>query len=318
LGQLTEALARETATGEILRAISTSPSDLRAVLDTLVQAAARFCGAPDVGIFRVEGEQLRMAAGCGVLVDTMERQPGGLDRMVAPLTRGSLAGRAVLERRLVHVHDLAAESEDDFPVGRELQRRLGSRTTAAAPLLHDQGALGAIMLFRTEVLPFTGSQLGLLQTFAAQAVIAIENVRLFNETKEALDQQTATSEILRTIAQAQTDAQPVFDTIVRSVAQLCHATITAVFLTEGGMLYLPASYGSEPEAAAAIRARFPRPLDRETAAGTAILTRSVIHVPDVQEPTAAEVARQTGRVVGFVACCQCRCCARMRRWVPST
>jgi GAF domain-containing protein len=159
---------------------------------------------------------------------------------------------------------------------------------------------------RAEVRPFSDAEISLLKTFADQAVIAIENVRLFTELgkrnrelTEALEQQTATSEILRTIARAQTDVQPVFDTIVRSAAQLCHATTTAVFLTEGGMVYHPASYGSAPEALAAIQARFPRPLDRETAAGTAILTRSVIHVPDVQESSAVEFARETGRVVGF-------------------
>src|SRR5262245_66113217 len=117
---------------------------------------------------------------------------------------------------------------------------------------------------------------------------------------EALEQQTATSEILRTIAHAPTDAQPVFDTIVQSVARLCRAAHAAVFLTDGRMVYLPANLGSSPEALATARARYPRPLDMETMPGMAILTRSVIHVPDIEEPPPAiALVREVGRSLGF-------------------
>src|SRR5262249_58959882 len=139
---------------------------------------------------------------------------------------------------------------------------------------------------------FTGDEIALLKTFADQAVIAIENVRLFKEVQqknlaltEALEQQTATSEILQTIAQAQTDVQPVFDTIVRSAAQLCNAHRAAVFLTDGQVIYHPANYGDAPEVLAAIKARFPRPLNRETAAGTAILAPAAMHGPERAETT---------------------------------
>src|SRR5262249_26252963 len=149
---------------------------------------------------------------------------------------------------------------------------------------------------------FSGKHVALLKTFADQAVIAVENVRLFNETKEALEQQTATAEILRVISSSPTDVQPVFDTIVRSATRLCRAVAAAVFVTDGRTLYEPSNYGGAPEALAAARARYPRPLDRETASGTAILTRSVVHVPDVQEPSATEFAafaRRVGRDIGF-------------------
>src|SRR5712664_546912 len=116
---------------------------------------------------------------------------------------------------------------------------------------------------------------------------------------EALEQQTATSEILRTIAHAQTDTQPVFDTIVRSAARLCHAANAALFLTHGGMIYEPANYGSSPEALAATRARYPRPVGMDTTSGMAILTRSVVHVPDTEDPSAIEHVRQGGRLLGF-------------------
>src|ERR1700687_785819 len=117
---------------------------------------------------------------------------------------------------------------------------------------------------------------------------------------EALEQQTATSEILRTIAHAQADTKPVFDTIVRSAARLCHGAHAAVFLTHGGMLYEPANYGSSsPEALAATRARYPRPVGRDTTPGMAVLTRSVIQVPDAEDPSATEHVRQGGRLLGY-------------------
>jgi signal transduction histidine kinase len=181
------------------------------------------------------------------------------------------------------------------------------------PMLRDGEPAGVIGVAREESALFSDEQVRLLQTFADQAVIAIENVRLFTELQEknvalttahaqvteSLEQQTATSEILRTIAHAQTDVQPVFETIVRSAAQLCHAHATAVFLTDGQILYCPANYGSSPEVMAAIRAHYPRPLDRETTSGTAILTRSVVQVPDIEEPSVTEFVRQIGRGGGF-------------------
>src|SRR6185503_18636532 len=183
--------------------------------------------------------------------------------------------------------------------------QLGHRTILTVPLLREGLAIGTINLRRVEVLPFTDKQITLLQTFADQAVIAIENVRLFTELQEknralteahaqvteALEQQTATSEILRAIAHTQTDVQPVFDTIVRSAAGLCHATTAAVFLSDGRMLYHPANYGGSPAALAAARARYPRALDMETVPGMAILTRSVVHVPDIDEQPVIEVVR---------------------------
>jgi signal transduction histidine kinase len=173
-------------------------------------------------------------------------------------------------------------------------------------MLRDGAPIGAITVWRSDVGRFSDQHVGLLQTFAEQAVIAIQNERLFQELEarnrdltEALDQQTATGEILRTIAHAQSDVQAVFDTIVRSATQLCRAEIAAVFLTDGRMLYLPANYGGSPEARDAHRARFPLPLGRESAAGVAILTRAVVHVPDTEEPSVVEFARQAGQALGF-------------------
>jgi signal transduction histidine kinase/putative methionine-R-sulfoxide reductase with GAF domain len=291
---LTESLEQQTATSEVLRIISSSPTDLQPVLDAMAESAARLCLARDVIIMLLEEERLLVRAHFGTIA---------LGREV-PVVRESPSGRAVLDRQPIHVEDLTVA--DDLPVGRQFALRDGFRTALAVPLLRQHDAVGAILVRRAEVQLFTHKQIALLETFADQAVIAIENVRLFTELQErnrqvteALEQQTATSEILRTIARAQTDVQPVFDTIVRSAARLCHATHAAVFLTDGRMVYNPANYGSVPEALAAARARFPWPVGMDTTAGMAILTRSVVHVPDSEEPSALEIVRQVGQALGF-------------------
>jgi len=293
---LAEALEQQTATGEILRAISSSPTDLQPVLDTVVKAAARFCGAHDVCIFRLDGDHLRLDAHHGPVA-----QPDGF---LLPV-KGSVGGRTVLERSVIHIADLSAETAE-FPEAVANARRLGFRTILSVPLVREGVAIGAIQLRRSESIPFTDKQVSLLQTFSDQAVIAIENVRLFTELQEkngalteALEQQTATGEVLHAIAYTPTDAQPVFDTIVRSAARLCHAHTTAVFLTDGQVLTHPANHGVSPEALAAVRARYPRPVGMDTAPGMAILTRSIVHIEDTEEPAASEHVRQVGRVLGF-------------------
>jgi GAF domain-containing protein/HAMP domain-containing protein len=287
---LTEALEQQTATAEILRAIAGSPTDIQPVLDTVVQAAARFCGATDVVIVRLDGAVLRGAAAIGQFRDVLVDQLGRLHALEVPLTRGSVTGRAVLERRTVHVHDLAAAPESEFPEGRELQRRFGHRTMVATPLLREDAPLGAIALFRMEVHPFSDKQLDLLRIFADQAVIAIENVRLFTEVRErnrelteALEQQTATGEILRVISHSPTDVQPVFDAIVGSATRLCDAAFATVFRFDGRAMTLVADHNMTPDERAAAQSLYPRPAARDTASGRAISTRSVVHIHDVRE-----------------------------------
>jgi GAF domain-containing protein/anti-sigma regulatory factor (Ser/Thr protein kinase) len=286
---LTDALARQTATSEILRVISSSPTDLTPVLDAVARNAARLCEVDDlaIAILRAEGDGWTIMFSLGPDDAFRGRH--------LPMARTAM-GRAMAQHRTVHIPDLLADP--DLEVRPEFQA-FGWRTGLVVPLLREGVAFGAISARRKEVRPFTDAQIALLETFADQAVIAIENVRLFTETKEALEQQTATGEILRVISGSPTDVQPVFDTIVRSAATLCHADVTAVFLTEGRMVSVPANYGSSPEALGAVRARFPRPLDMESSGGIAILTRSVVHVPDSEEPTVSEEVRQAGRRLGF-------------------
>ena len=176
--ELTESLAQQTATSEILGIIASSPTDLQPVLDALAESAARLCDANSAQIYRADGNTLRLAAYHGSLPATEE----------IPIVRSSVAGRVFLDRRTIHIEDLAAEVETEFPAAKQAQERFGYRTLLATPLLREGIALGVIGIRRTEVRPFTDKQTALLKTFADQAVIAIENVRLFQELGEKNEQ----------------------------------------------------------------------------------------------------------------------------------
>jgi GAF domain-containing protein len=213
---LTESLEQQTATSEILRVISSSPTDLQTVLDAVAQSAARLCEANDAYIVRVEGDGYRVVAQHGAL----PRPP--VDESF-PVSRDLVVGRALIERRTIHIRDVLAESDSEFSRAKQMARLQGFRTILVAPMLREGVAIGTIGVRSTDVRPFTSQQIALLQTFADQAVIAIENTRLFNELQtrnrdltESLEQQTATSEILRVISQSQRDVQPVFETIAAS------------------------------------------------------------------------------------------------------
>ena len=299
--QVTEALEQQTGTSEILRVISRSPTDVQPVFDTIVASAAQLCHAAVAGVFLTDGQMVYHPANYG---GSPEARTATRARFPRPLDMETTPGMAILTRSVVHLPDTEDTSVPEHI--RQVGRALGFRSTLAVPILREGEAVGAITAHRREPGRFSDSEVELLKTFADQALIAVENVRLFKELEarnrdltEALDQQTATSEILRTIAHAQTDVQPVFDTIVRSAARLCHAVMASVLLTDGRTLYLPANYGSSLEALAAVRARFPRPLDTESVSGTAILTRSIVHVPDVLEPSVVEFTRQAGQVLGY-------------------
>src|SRR5712691_6929728 len=210
-----EALEQQTATAEILRVISSSPTDVQPVFVAVLASAARLCDALDATMFRVDGDVLRLVAHEGPIPS----DPVGTPR---PLTPATPSGRAVLEGRTIQVADIQADG-GEYPEGSAFARALNFRTVLSVPLMREGAAVGTIAIRRTEVRPFTDRQTDLLKTFADQAVIAIENVRLFNETKEALEQQTATSEILGVISSSPTDVQPVFESLVASAARLCGA-----------------------------------------------------------------------------------------------
>src|SRR5262249_13731089 len=269
--RLAETLEQQTATSEILRVISSSPTHLHAALDTVAESAARLCRSSDAQIFRREGDRLGQ-------VDHFGPIPSGpIGEFTIPLVRGTANGRSVLDERTVHVADLQAEA-DEFPEGSEFARRLGHRTNLSIPLMREGVAIGTICLRRTEVELFTERQVALLQIFAAQAVIAIENGRLFNETKEALEQQTATADILRVIASSPTDLQPVMDVVAESASRFCGAANAAIFRLEGESLRLVAAHGPMPAYTSIGEIIAVGP---ESVAGRAVRDRQTIHIEDM-------------------------------------
>jgi GAF domain-containing protein len=194
-------LEQQTATSEILGVIASSPTDIQPVLDAIAESAARLCDAPSAIVYRVDGTIMWRAAICGPSVPD-----GVVFGEEFSVGRNRIAGRAIVDRQTIHVEDMAVEAGTEYPSS--IQAQTGTRTALATPLMREGTAIGAILIRRAEVRPFADKQIALLKTFADQAVIAIENVRLFQELKESLEQQTATSEILGVIASSPTDIQP--------------------------------------------------------------------------------------------------------------
>jgi two-component system, NtrC family, sensor kinase len=298
--QVTESLEQQTATSEILRVIASSPTNLQPVMDTVAENAARVCGASDALVYRLEGSELRLMGSYGDIPAVQSW----------PLNRGQVSSRAVLDRKPVHVHDIEAAAAE-FPISVKISRRRGTRTALATPLLREGVPIGVIAIRRLEVRPFSDGQIELLKTFADQAVIAIENVRLFTELQEknraltqahaqvseSLEQQTATSEILRVIASSPTDAQPVFETIVRSAVILSGAMYGTVVRFDGDLMHLAAGYNYTPEAAQALNEEFPMRPSRRMMSGRAILARDVVEVEDALEDS--DYAQGVARAGGF-------------------
>src|SRR5262252_3433572 len=209
--ELDEAREQQAATADVLKSISRSTFDLKAVLNTLAESAAAVCEALNATIYLRDEDFAIIGAHFGPL--------GGkpIGTRVA-LNINWLSGRAVLEARTIHVADLS--KSDEYPEGKELAQRFGHRTTLTVPLLRDQKAIGGICVRRREVRPFTDKQIALVQNFAAQAVIAIENARLLNELRESLDRQTATADILRVIAGTPEDSKHALDTIAETALRM--------------------------------------------------------------------------------------------------
>src|SRR5262245_30047691 len=231
--ELTEALEQQTATADVLKVISRSALDVQKVLDALVESAARLCDAYDAAIFQVFGDSQHLVAHHGQIP-----MAGPVGQLTGSVVRGFITGRAVIERRTIHVADILAEG-DEYPEGRKMALPLGYRTALAVPLVHAGKAIGVILIRRAEVRPFTERQVELVNTFADQAVIAIENTRLFEEVQtrtteltEALEQQTVTSELLGVISRSPNEVQPVLDTIVATAQRLCQAERAAIWRLE--------------------------------------------------------------------------------------
>jgi two-component system, NtrC family, sensor kinase len=247
--ELAEAVEQQAATSEILRMIARSPANLQSVMDSIAENAARLCEADDAVVRRIDEGVLQQVSHFG-LIPTRSVQGERQD-----IVRSSLSGRAVIERKTIHVKDLRA-AETEFPGAKTRGIVMGVRTALVTPLLRDGVPLGVIHIRRREVQPFSNRQIKLLETFADQAVLAIENARLFqelsekstklessnSELREALEQQTATSEILRVISSSPTNLQPVFETILADAVRLCESHNGAIFTFDGEVFHVGAGF----------------------------------------------------------------------------
>jgi GAF domain-containing protein len=292
-----EALEQQTATAEVLQVINSSPGDLAPVFDAMVQKAMRLCGAAHGALRTFDGEALNLVAmhGDSDLVARV-RQTGSIRPQPGtpyePLVRGN---------RIVHVVDARDSiAYQEVATSRERVDVLGIRTFLAVALSKDGKLLGALSVFRREVRPFSEKEIALLENFAAQAVIAMDNARLLTETREALEQQTATAEILRVIASSAADVQPVFSAIAAAAVRLTGASLSGIVTYDGSLMHLAAMSGITPEEDKKIRSVFPIPADHATATGRAILTREVAHIeqmPAASEHTYPTLAQSSGQTV---------------------
>jgi GAF domain-containing protein len=280
--QRREAIEQQQATAEILKAISESPTDILPVFQAIAERAARLCEAGDAQVFLVNGAKLDLVAHSGDV--TLAAPSQSIDR-------GWATGRAVIERSPVQIADVLAMPVE-FSTAQITAKPQGVRTVLALPLMLKGAALGTITLRRREVRPFSDKQIALLKTFTDQAVIAIENVRLFNETKEALERQTATAEILKVISGSPTDEKPVLDAIVTSAARL-FGRRARIRLVEDGRLVMGAR-SDRPAIVGALDE--PLPLDRDSAGGRVALDRVALQIADTKAPEAPPSAQKWGEM----------------------
>jgi signal transduction histidine kinase len=297
--ELTESLEYQIATSEVLNVLSRSPNELQPVFDAIVVTASRLCQAEFSLVYRLQDGSYHVTAANNAdaaWVKYSSEHP-------LPPGRGSLVGRTALEGRTVHLPDCMADPEfTSF----EYQRIGKYRSILGVPLLRDGVPIGVIGLYRTAVNPFTGKQIELVTTFADQAVIAIENTRLFEEVQArnrdlrvALDQQTATSEVLSVISRSKFDLQPVFETIARGAAQLCGGVMGGVFRYDGKLMHVGAMANFAAGGEETWRGIYPRTATLDTATGRAILEKTAAIVTDVETDTRAEWAREVARTGGY-------------------
>ena len=283
---LTESLEQQTATSKVLEVISRSAFDLQAVFETVAESSVRLCGADRAFIFRFDGEVLRLA----VAYNAPEQLKDFVSQNPIPLGRNSSSGRAALERKTVHIRDVLADPEYTY-AGKDIE---ALRTLLAVPILKGEDLLGVINIYHLdEVRPFTEKQIALIETFADQAAIAIDNVRLLDELRQSLQQQTATADVLKVISRSAFDLRTVLQTLVESAARFCEADKGAIVREKDGLFYNAEAYGYSREFLDYIRST-PIKAERGSASGRALVEGRVVHIADVKadpEYTFVEASR---------------------------
>ena len=278
--ELTEALEYQSAAGDVLNLISQSP-EIQPALDRIVETAARLCDAKRAFIYRVDGSCLRPAASHNVSLELLEFT---IQHPISP-GRHSGVARAALERRTVHIPDVRSDPEYTFHAAQIDP----IRTVLAVPMLKNDELVGVVVIYRLDVRPFSKKQIDLVTTFANQAAIAIENVRLFDEVQartaevtEALEYQTATSDVLNVISRSPSEVQAVFDSIVRTARRLCEAERASVLQLEDGKYHAVAIDGVRNPDFDQELAATPIAPDRSSITGRTVLEGRVIHVHDAE------------------------------------
>ena len=283
LNELRQSLQQQTATADVLKVISSSPGDLEPVFQALLENATRICEAEFGVLYRFDGEAFHFAAEVGAPPDYAEfnRRRGPFQ----PIPGGQL-------ERVMHTKGVSHKADDAASVIPGIAARLAdARTQVIVPMLKEGELVGAIIIYRQEVRPFTDKQVDLLTNFAAQAVIAIENTRLLNELRELLEQQTATAEVLRIISASPGELEPVFNAMLESATRICEAKIGMLLLREGDLFRHVALCGAPP-AFAEYRANHPTiRFDPDSVSMRALSTRQVVQVADA----AAELASNPDR-----------------------
>src|SRR2546426_5288296 len=293
-----DAVEQQAATAEILRALSRSSTDAQPVFDAIVKNAHRLSGAVFSILYRYDGKMLSIAAD-----SQADPKASRILRSLYPQAprRDHIIGRTVLDGQAMHTVDLAADKR--FPANRNPHLKLVRFSAAlVVPLVRDGTVVGAIATGRLEAKAFTKAEIRLLQTFADQAVIAIENVRLFNETREALRHQGATADILKIVAGSVESTDPVFEAITAAGLRLMPGIRVALILVRDGELHYASHSGISAELRAEMTKFFPMRLDRSSTVGTAILDQRVLHVADVAEESARyKGSQRTSRTSGWRA-----------------
>ncbi|HSW32149.1 MAG TPA: GAF domain-containing protein, partial [Steroidobacteraceae bacterium] len=303
-----QALERQTATAAVLRVLGTSMTDTQPVFNAIISNCSNLFHGSRAVLFLTEGTQFRGHASNGKLT--------GIAR---PIDRDSAVGACIADMRMIHLPNLEQGAEQ-YPSVRQMGLADGFLSGLYSPLLRGGRAIGALVVLRRETGAFDDKDISLLRTFSDQAVIAIENVRLFNETEEALERQTATAGILKVISESPTDVQPVFEAIAERARVLCNAVVSGVTRLDGDQVHLVAYRGASPEADEAMRSVFPTPVVGTTITARAIRDRAPVQITDVladPEYGATDAARlagyrsnlavpllREGRVVGSIAVCR--------------